>query len=59
MVKGHLFQVDCWAKNPSEGVNLLLWIKEIGKDNGQGIKEEKIFLAHLFMKIKEIRRKGR
>ena len=34
--------------------------KEIGKGNGKGIWKGKMeFLAHLFMKIMEIRRKGR
>jgi len=34
--------------------------KEIGKGNGKGFgKEKMVFLAHSFMKIMEIRRKGR
>jgi len=39
---------------------MCLWLKEIGKGKGKGIKKEKWhFLAHLFMKIKENRRKLR
>ncbi len=36
----------------------LLMAKEIGKGNGNG-KGKMVFLAHLFIKIMEIRRKGR
>ena len=48
------------------GKGILVWVficfimaKEFGKGNGKGIKKAKGILAHLFMKIMEIRRKER
>jgi len=33
---GHVFQVECWGKNPSRFSFGLLWLREIGKGNGKG-----------------------
>ena len=57
---GHLFQAKCWAKHPSVGVHLVYY----GYGNWQNQKQrlwkgKMAFLAYLFMKIMEIRRKGR
>ena len=56
----HLFQVECWEKNRTEGVHSFIMAKEIGQWNGKGFGKEKWhILAYLFMKIMENRRKGR
>jgi len=36
----------------------VFWLRKIGKGKGKCIKRQKAFLAHFFMKINEIRRKG-
>jgi len=48
---GNIFQVECWARHPSVGVNWFIMAKALERKNA--------FLAHLFMKIMEVRRKGR
>jgi len=37
----------------------LLWIRKLLKAMAKDLKRHEVFLAHLFMKIMEIRRKGR
>jgi len=32
---GHVFQVECWAKDPSGCSFQLLWLKETGKGFGR------------------------
>ena len=60
MVKGHLFQDECWAGHPGVGVHFnLLWLRRLAKEKEKALKEKKGILAHLFLKIKEIRRKVR
>ena len=52
----HLFQVECWEKHPSVGVHLVY----NGEVNWQSLWKGKVALIGiLFMKIMEIRRKGR
>jgi len=52
---GYLFQVECCARHPSVGVHWFIMTKEMAK----ALERKIAFLAHLFMKIMEIRRKGR
>ena len=57
---GHVFQAECWTKHPSVGVHMVYygygnWKRQWLK----ALKRKKVFLAHLFMKIMEIRRKWR
>ena len=50
---GHLFQAECWAKHPSVGQFIM------AKAMDKVLERQVAFLAHLFMKIIEIKRKGR
>ena len=56
-VDGHFFQVECWAKHPKGCSFGLLWPSKLEKAMNMELKRKKVFLAHLFMKIMEIRRK--
>jgi len=52
---GHLFQVEFWEIHPTGCSFGCLWLRKLAK----ALKGKKAILAHLFMKIKEIRRKRR
>ena len=56
---GHLFQPECWVKHIRGCSFGLLWLKKLEKAMAKALNRKKVFLAHLFMKIMEIRRKGR
>ena len=56
---GYVFQTERWKKHPSGCSFVLLWLKEIGKGNGKGFGKARDIYWLIFMKIKEIRRKGR
>ena len=52
---GHIFQAECWVGHPSGCSFGCLWLRKLAKT----LKRKKCILAHLFMTITEIRRKGR
>ena len=54
---GHLFQAECWAKHPNGCSFGLLWLRKLAKEMAKDLERKMDFLAHLFMKIIEIRRK--
>ena len=56
---GHVFQVECWARHPRGCSFGCLWLRKLAKAMAKALKRQKVILAHLFMKIMEIRRKGR
>jgi len=56
---GHLFQAQCWARHPRRCSFGCLWLRKLAKAMAKALKGKKAFLAHLFMKIMEIRRKRR
>ena len=56
---GHLFQVECWAKHPSGCSFGLLWLRKLTMAKEKALERQIGILAHLFMKIMEIKRKGR
>ena len=56
---GHAFQAECWEKHPSGYHLLFTMAKEIFKGIGKDFEKANRYYWHLFMKIKEIRRKGR
>jgi len=56
---GHLFQVECWERHPRGCSFGCLWLRKLTKAMAKALKGKKAFLAHLFMKIMEIRRKRR
>jgi len=51
---GHVFQAEWWEKHPGGRSFWFIMAKENGKSFW---KAKMAFLAHLFMKIKEIRKK--
>jgi len=59
MVMEQVFQVEWWEKHPSGCSFGLLWIRKLEKEMVKALKRKMAFLAHLFMKIMKIRRKGR
>ena len=56
---GHVFQAEWWARHPSGCSFGFLWLMKLAKAMAKALERQKIFLAHLFMKIKEITRKVR
>ena len=56
---GHVFQAEWWERNPKECSFGCLWLRKLAKGMAKALKRKKGILAHLFMKIMEIRRKGR
>ena len=56
---GHIFQDEWWAWHPSGCLFGWLWLKKLAKEMAKALKRQKGILAHLFMKIMEIRRKSR
>ena len=54
---GHLFQTEWWERHPSGCAFGCLWIRKLAKAMAKALKRQKGILAHLFMKIMEIRRK--
>lgn len=60
MGKGHLFQVECWEKYPS-GNHLLCFMAKgkLEKEMDKALEWKKGIFGTLFIKIMEIRRKGR
>ena len=57
---GHVFQVECWAKNPSVGFSYgLLWLWKLAKEMAKALERHKTLIGILFMKIMENRRKWR
>ena len=56
---GHVFQDEWWEKHPRGCSFGLLWLRKLEKSMVKALKRKKLFLAHLFMKLMEIRRKGR
>jgi len=58
-VMGHVFQAKWWIGHPSGCSFGCLWIRKLAKEMVKALKRQKGILAHLFMKIMEIRRKGR
>jgi len=55
---GHVFQAECWARHPRGCSFGCLWLRKLAKAMVKALKRQKGILAHLFMKIMEIRRKG-
>jgi len=56
---GHLFQVEWWVGHPSGCSFCFLCLRKLVKAMAKALKRQKGILAHLFMKIMEIRRKRR
>ena len=57
---GHVFQVECWEKRPSGNHFLFIMARgELEKVMENTFEGKKGINWHLFMKIKEIGRKGR
>ena len=52
---GYLFQAEYWAKHPNGCSFGLLWLRKLAKV----LKRQRGINRHLFMKIKENKRKGR
>jgi len=52
---GHLFQDECWARHSRRCSFGCLWLRKFSKAMAKALKG---ILAHLSMKIMEIRRKG-
>ena len=59
MVDGHIFETECWERHPRGCSFGCLWLRKLAKAMAKALKRQKGILAHLFMKIMEIRRKGR
>jgi len=55
----HVFQVEWWEKHPSGCSFQLLWLRKLAKAMAKALERKNDILACLFMKIMEIRRKGR
>ena len=55
---GHLFEDECWAIHPRGCSFGCLWLRKLAKAMAKALKGNNAFLAHLFMKIIEIVRKG-
>jgi len=51
---GHLFQAECWEKNPSVSV---VWLRKLAKEIENAFERHEALIDILFMKIMEIRRK--
>jgi len=56
---GHVFQAKWWGKHPDGCSFGSLWLRKLTKEMSKAFKRQKGILAHSFMKIMEIRRKGR
>jgi len=56
---GHIFQTKWWARHPRGCSFGCLWLRKLAKAKAKALKRQRGILAHLFMKIMEIRRKGR
>jgi len=56
---GHIFQAEWWARHPSVWSFGCLWLRKLEKAMAKALKRQNGILAQLFMKITEIRRKGR
>ena len=56
---GHVFQAEWWERHPRGCSFGCLWLRKLAKAMTKALKRQKGILAHLFMKIMEIRRKGR
>jgi len=56
---GQLFQAECWEKHLSECSFGLLWLSKLAKAMVKALKRKVALIGILFMKIKEIRRKGK
>jgi len=50
---------ECWARHPRGCSFGCLWLRKLAKAMTKALERQKGILAHLFMKIMEIRRKGR
>jgi len=59
MMMGHEFQAKWWEKHPSGCSFGLLWLRKLAKAMEKSLERHEEFIGILFMKIKEIRRKGR
>ena len=55
---GHVFQAGWLEGNSSVCPFGCLWLRKLAKAMAKALKRKKGILAHLFMKIMEIRRKG-
>ena len=57
---GQLFQVECWEKHHHFGSSCgLLWLIKFAKATTKVLEIQNDIFGILFMKIMEIRRKGR
>jgi len=56
---GHVSQAEWWARHPRGCSFGCLWLRKLAKAMFKASKRQTCVLAHLFMKIMEIRRKGR
>jgi len=54
----HIFQAEWWERHPSGCSFGCLWLRKFAKEMTKALKRQKGILAHLFMKIMEIGRKG-
>lgn len=56
---GHVFHADCSIEHPSGSSFILLCLRKLAKEMEKDLERKMAFLAHLFMKIMEIKRKWR
>jgi len=59
MVMGHVFQVEWQGKHPSGCSFNLLWLRKLAKEMEKALERQEELIDIIFMKIMEIRRKGR
>ena len=56
---GHVFQDEYLEKHPNGCSFGLLWLKKLEKEMRKTLERHEALIGILFMKIMEIRRKGR
>ena len=57
---GHVFQAECCEKHPRMGVHLVYYsYDKLIKETEKALERQEALISILFMKIMEIRRKGR
>jgi len=56
---GHIFQAKFWVRYPRECSFGCLWLRKFAKAMAKALERNDAFIGILFMKIKQIRRKGR
>ena len=56
---GHVFQAEWWERHPKGCSFGCLWLKKLAKAMAKALIRQRGILAHLVMKIIEIRRIGK